>query len=158
MLSHGRAWVWVVRSARRPSSLRLHPERTYVPDLDADARNRMLARYREHGFLNASIAEPPVRRVRDVLNRPAFEVTFAVTEGPRTLLDEIAFEGNAAIPSAVLATQTDLRLGVPLSFAAVERARTLLTDFYRERAYLFVRVDYSPNSGPPIARARGCAS
>lgn len=133
---------------------RLQPTRTYVPELYAEAARRMVARYREHGFLDATVSSPQVRRIRTEGGRPALEVTFQVREGPRTMFEEVFFEGNHSVPSRQLAEQTGLRLGVPLSYADIDSARTRLIEHYRELGHLFVRVEPEIDRSPDRAVAR----
>jgi outer membrane protein assembly factor BamA len=138
------------------SRFRLQPARTYVPEVYAEAARRMVLRYREQGFLDATVPAPEVARVRDAAGRPGLEVTFHVSEGARTVFDEVRFEGNRAVSSRELAERSGLRLGGPLSYAALDTARTQLVEFYREEGYLFARVDSEIDRSPDrsIARVR----
>lgn len=141
-LAGGGAFLWV------------RPGQTYVPELYAEAARRMSNRFREAGFLEPSIPPPRVERVHLPDGRIVLDITFVVTEGPRTFLDEVTFEGNEAVPSRTLVDQIPLRLGVPLSSAAREEARNALAEYYRDHGHLFVRVDPHVDASPDRTRAR----
>ncbi len=141
-LAGGGAFLWV------------RPGPTYVPELYAEAARRMVNRYREAGFLDPTIPPPHIERVRLPDGRLVVDVAFAVTEGPRTFLDEVTFEGNDTVASRTLVDQIHLRLGVPLSSLARDEARTALAEYYRERGYMFVRVEPRVDASPDHTRAR----
>ena len=136
------------------SFLWIRPEQIYVPEFYAEAARRMVNRYREIGFLDASVAAPHVERVALPDGRNVLDIAFAVDEGPRTLLDEVTFEGNALIASRRLADQTALLLGVPLSYAALDTARTALVEYYREQGHFFARVESHVERSPDRNHAR----
>jgi outer membrane protein assembly factor BamA len=92
--------------------------------------------------------------VSDELGRPSVDVYFCVQEGPRTLLDEAGFEGAREVSTAELARASRLELGAPLRYRDLEVARVALTDFYRERAFAFARVDPVLERSPDHTRAR----
>ena len=140
--------------SRPPVRLQLQPERTYVPDLYVEAGRRMVQRYRDQGFLQATVAAPTVQRGWDERGRPVLDVTYRVTEGARSVLEEVEFEGNTALDSARLARESPLRLGVPVSYAVLEETRTVLTDLYREEGFLFARIETRIDRSPDNSRAR----
>jgi outer membrane protein assembly complex protein YaeT len=141
-LAGGESFMWI------------RPEQIYVPDLYAEAARRMVNRYREIGFLDAGVANPRVERVQLRNGRTVLDIAFEVTEGPRTFLDEVTFEGNETIPSRTLADHTELLLGVPLSYAALDTARTSLVEFYREQGHSFARVTSHVERSPDRNHAR----
>ncbi|MEI8257492.1 MAG: BamA/TamA family outer membrane protein, partial [Deltaproteobacteria bacterium] len=141
-LAGGGAFLWV------------RPAQIYVPELYAEAARRMANRFREAGFLDPGVPPPRVERVRLPDGRLVLDIAFAVTEGPRTILDEVTFEGNETVASRTLVDQIRLRLGVPLSSVAREEARTALAEYYRERGYSFVRVEPHVDASPDHTRAR----
>ena len=108
--------------ARAP--LALQPERTYVAEVYQELARRVVTRYRENGYLDARVTlnTPPVRE-RDEIGRPVFAVTFAVSEGARVTLDALEFQGNTAISSTELATETELRLGGAISMSDLASVR-----------------------------------
>lgn len=136
--------------------------RMYVETLvDGAARERVVQRLRDLGYLDAAVPNP-VRVWRRSTRRGAVgyrnpdvvDLTFAVTEGPRTYLEELRVEGNRERATADLVGALDLRVGVPLSYLAVEEARVRLTAWYREEGYPFVRAEPEVERSPDHTRAR----
>jgi outer membrane protein assembly factor BamA len=136
--------------------------RAYVEALvDGAARERVAQRLHDLGYLDATVAAP-VRRWRRAAPRgPAgyrhpdtVDLEFAVVEGPRTFLEELRVEGNRERATAAVASALELRVGVPLSYLAVEEARIRLTAWYREEGYAFVRAEPEIERSPDHTRAR----
>jgi outer membrane protein insertion porin family len=137
--------------------LTLAPERTFLAEVYQDAARRMVARYRESGYLDATVElDGAAARDRDEAGRPVLDVTFRVVERAQVSLVAVAFEGSPAIPSESLAQTARLRLGGPISLAEVSAARDRLAEQHREAGYNYARVvsaiDRSPNG--QFARAR----
>lgn len=143
-----------VPHSRPPPRLQLFPERTFVPEVYTEASRRIVLRYREQGYLDTEIAAQQVQRVRDPDGVSRFRVTFQITEGPRTFLDEATFEGNHDLASAALADAAAMTLGLPIDYRAIEEARVRITDLYRERAFAFARVEPEVLRSPDRSRAR----
>jgi len=141
------------RGARMPLALR--PERTFVTEVYQEAARRIAARYRELGYLDATVElDGQPHREADEVGRPVFDVTFRIVERAQVRLSAVQFEGNDAIPSATLAAQAGLALNGPLSLAAVASARDRLAEYYREQGYNYVRVASSIDRSPDGSNAR----
>jgi outer membrane protein assembly factor BamA len=131
----------------------VYRERTYTPGVYATAAQRIVEAYRERGYLDATVSTPVVARV-ETPSGPRLDVTFHVTEGPCSLIEEITFTGNRAQPSAALAEALGLRLGVPVSYRGLGDARVRLADWYHERGYAFASVEPAVERSPDHTRAR----
>ncbi len=129
---------------------RLDRGRVYHPEVYSEVARRIVLRYRERGYLDAEVATPTTDRSAD----GSLSVTFPVTEGPQTNIDELAFEGNRAEPSATLARVMDLRLGIALSYLAMDEARVRLVEHYRRQGYAFARIEPEVLRSPDRSRAR----
>lgn len=136
--------------------------RMYVEALvDGAARERVVQRLRDLGYLDAAVANPVRAWRRSALRGPVgyrnpdtVDLTFTVDEGPRTYLEELRVEGNRDRATADLVEALGLRVGVPLSYLAVEEARVRLTTWYREEGYAFVRAEPEIERSPDHTRAR----
>jgi outer membrane protein assembly complex protein YaeT len=108
---------------------------------------RLVDWYRNEGFLEAEHAGTTLE-----LDRRAgtVDVTIRMTEGPRTFVEAISFEGNAAVSLPDLARQARIAPGDPLSWEAVENTRGALLRLYVSRGYLYARVEAreTPGSAP----------
>lgn len=155
----------------RPLWGRVDPAHTWVPSAWDDAAAAVAGRYRELGYLDAAasvitpVTESPdpacvagARRASEAPWRfrcgPQLSVQVHIEEGVRTMLDEVVFEGNRAVPSATLAEESSLRAGVAIAYRAIEEARGRLTDYYREQGYAFARVEPVVERSPDRRRAR----
>lgn len=141
------------RGARMP--LALDPERTFVTEVYQDAARRIVARYRELGFLDATVElDGAPHRDVDEVGRPVFDVTFRIVEREQVRLSSVQFDANNAIASATLAQRAGLAIGGPVSLAGVAAARDRLAEFYREQGYNYVRVNSSIDRSPDGSNAR----
>jgi outer membrane protein assembly complex protein YaeT len=68
-------------------------------------------------------------------------VALRFREGPRTHIESIAFEGNAALTLAALAREARVAPGEPLAFEKVEETRAAILRRYLARGYLYARVE-----------------
>jgi outer membrane protein assembly factor BamA len=123
-----------------------------------EAVAHLFALYESEGFLSAEIGTPELLRLDDTTGglggeRGTAIVTIHVTEGPRTLVWNVAVEGNEAISSAELLRLSELTRGAAFSQLAVEEARRRMMELYRERGYLFARVDSAPHLSDDASRA-----
>lgn len=140
-------------STPRPYRGRLFRERTFTAGVYATASQRIVDAYRERGYLDAAVAAPRTTRA-ETPDGPRLDVELRITEGPRSYVEELTFEGNRAMPSASLAAAWNLPLGVALSYREVSEARVRLGDWYRERGYAFARVEPEIDRSPDHTRAR----
>jgi outer membrane protein assembly complex protein YaeT len=102
------------------------------------AAERLVDEYRADGWLSAAYlggsAALDARTGR-------VEVTVRLREGPRTMVESISFEGNAALSIAELAREARLAPGEPLSFEKVEATRVAILRRYLSRGFAFARVE-----------------
>ena len=81
----------------------------YEPQALAD-RERLVVEYLNNGFQSADVAVTPVFSE----DRTRVDVTFAVQEGPQTLVDHILIVGNTHTDARVILNEMKLRPGQPL--------------------------------------------
>jgi outer membrane protein assembly factor BamA len=74
--------------------------------------------------------------------------------GPRTLLYDVAFEGNAELVEQELATAAGLVLGGPVSQVELEKARRRVLDAYAEEGFAFAEVEVNLDLSPDHTRGR----
>jgi outer membrane protein assembly complex protein YaeT len=115
------------------------------------AMARLVDWYRNEGFLEAAHAGTTLEIDR---RRGTIDVTLRLDEGPRTFVESISFEGNAAIALPDLARQARIAPGAPLSWEAVEATRGALLRLYLSRGYLFARVEARDLPGAAVGTAR----
>lgn len=116
----------------------------------------------EKDELGLPLPEPPLPAThrcepdpaRGVECAPEVTVVVPIHLGPRSLLYDIAFDGNRQVPEQRLAGVADLRLGRPVSSLEVEAARLRLLDFYQSRGYAYADVRASIEPSPDRTRAR----
>ena len=102
------------------------------------AVGKLVDLYRNEGFLEAAYE---ATRLQIDARRGVVDVELQLREGPRTLVESIVFEGNAAASSAELATRLEIAPGQPLSLSAVERTRVAVLALYAHRGHAYARVD-----------------
>jgi outer membrane protein assembly factor BamA len=71
---------------------------------------------------------------------PALRVRIPVKLGPRTMLYDVAFEGNRVLVEQDLADKADLKLGGPVSQTEIEAARRRILDAFKEEGFAFADV------------------
>lgn len=93
---------------------------------------------------------------RGVTCEPRLSVRIPIKLGPRTLLWDLAFDGNKdpALFEKKLAEAADLTLGSPVSQLAVEAARRRVLDAFKEQGYAFAEVRAMLDFSPDRTRAR----
>ncbi len=128
--------------------LRAKPGDAFVqPALDAGI-GAMLEAYRVRGYAAATIerrmSDGAPQSATDAARRVAVELT--VTEGPRTLVRRVAFQGNGAIADADLRALLVEQVGRPFSDKEVAADRDRLDLEYRNRGYDRVTVTPTPTS------------
>ena len=92
--------------------------------------NRVLEKYREDGFVFASI-EPQVTTIPP----DQVQIHLRIHEGARARTGEITIEGNHLLSTDDLRRALGLRTGTPFSQAAFERGIDKLLALYSERGY-----------------------
>jgi outer membrane protein assembly complex protein YaeT len=124
-------------AARRSPPPALAPHEVLEDTAWDRAAERLVDEWRAEGFLEAVYLGASV--TLDAASRTA-EATLRFREGPRTHVDAIAFEGNAAVKLPELARESRLSPGAPLTFADVEATRAAILRIYLTRGYLYARV------------------
>ncbi len=99
---------------------------------------RLVDWYRNEGFLDAEHAGTTLALDR---KRGTIDVTIHMSEGARTFVEAISFEGNSAISLPDLARQSRIAPGDPLSWEAVESTRGALLRLYVSRGFLYARAE-----------------
>ncbi|MFO0588953.1 MAG: POTRA domain-containing protein [Polyangiaceae bacterium] len=81
-------------------------------------------------------------------------VVLPIHPGPRSVLYDVAFEGNRQMTEKNLAHIADLKLGDPLSSTEIEAARQRVLDYYLKRGYAYAEVRVNLEPSPDRTRAR----
>jgi outer membrane protein insertion porin family len=99
------------------------------------------AYYKDHGYEDVKV-EP------DVVDRePNISVTFQITEGPQTLVENLTLQGNARISQGELAPKGGFRLrpGQPFSPKGLAQDRSNILAAYLDRGFLNAEFDSKVN-------------
>ncbi|HYX90013.1 MAG TPA: POTRA domain-containing protein, partial [Myxococcaceae bacterium] len=112
------------------------PANVYVAEAYEEAARVMRAAYQERGYLSARVTLAEARV--NVASRTA-EVVFHVDEGPRTVVQEVKYQGLPAgfDPSGA----AEIRVGEPFRFSGVEDTTRSLTRALGRTGYLFAHVE-----------------
>jgi outer membrane protein insertion porin family len=123
-----------------PSSSRPRPDPCTVYEEEVYARvvGAIADRYRREGWLDVRIAAPEVAISPD---RRIAHVRIAVEEGVQTRIASVAFEGLSALDEAAVRSAVGLRVGAPLSTAAVEEARFSVRGLYARQGHPFATAE-----------------
>ena len=108
----------------------------YLPAEMIAGLNRVLEKYRESGFVFASI-EPEVTTIPP----DQVQIRLHVHEGARVRTGEITIEGNHLLSTSDLRRTLGLRKGTPFSQTAFERGIDKLLALYSERGYPKVEIE-----------------
>ena len=100
-------------------------------DFEAD-QSKILAAYRERGFLFARFAKTEViRRATE----QKIDVALSIDEGPQVLLAEYRFIGNDVISSEELMERLSQKVGKPVSESEIKNDSRFIVALYSERGY-----------------------
>jgi outer membrane protein assembly factor BamA len=127
----------IPRDRRVPAPLEVNPARVYYEPLYERATEHVAELFQAQGYLSVRVG--PARL--EPLGRGRAVVVMPVVEGPRTLLYGVALRGNTVIGDRELLEAAALRRGEPFSYLALEEAVAHMTELYRERGYLYARVE-----------------
>ena len=108
----------------------------YLPTEMVAGLNRVLEKYRESGFVFASI-KPEVTTIPP----DQVQIRLHVHEGTRVRTGEITIEGNHLLSAGDLRRALGLRKGTPFSQTAFERGIDKLLALYSERGYPKVEIE-----------------
>lgn len=122
-----------------PRPLVVDPRRTFYEPTYEEAIEHIRELYQAEGFLTARVGPARMRR----LPRGNAVVEVPVVEGPRTMLHGVALEGNDVLGARQILTAAGLERGQPFSHLALEQSRLRILELYRDRGYLYARVDPS---------------
>ncbi|MFK7986147.1 MAG: POTRA domain-containing protein [Sandaracinaceae bacterium] len=117
--------------------LSVDPSRVYFAALYDQAVDHLAEVYQAAGYLGARVG--PVRL--DPVGRGRAVVVIPVFEGPRTLLFEVTIDGNTVLGDRALLESSRFVRGEPFSYLALEEALERMTSLYRERGYLYARIE-----------------
>lgn len=131
----GRAVIPRERSV--PAPLEVDPSRVFYEPLYERAVEHLTELFQAQGYLSARVG--PVRL--EAVGRDRAVVAIPVHEGPRTLLFGVSLRGNEVIGDRELLTAAELSRGEPFSYLALEEAVSRMTELYRERGYLYARIE-----------------
>ncbi len=105
--------------------------------------------YQVAGFLSVRVG--PARLERTANDHAV--VAVPITEGPRTMLHAVRLLGNQALGAQELVEDSRLRRAMPFSYLALEEARARMLQLYKERGYLYAKVEASVRFSPDHTRA-----
>jgi outer membrane protein insertion porin family len=114
------------------------PRETLDPAAWDRAAQQLVDAWRADGFIEAVYLGAAVSL--DARARTG-ELALRFREGPRTHIESIAFEGNAALSLAALAREARVAPGEPLAFEKVEETRAAILRLYLARGHLYARVE-----------------
>jgi outer membrane protein insertion porin family len=118
-------------------ALRVAPGQWFVQSLvDADA-GVIQGLYRRDGF---RLADVKVNAAPAGHDSTQLQVTFTITEGPRTTIDAIAFEHTSAIPQAVLRQAVKSQVNGPFYQPQIDADRDDVLAQYQALGYLHADV------------------
>lgn len=99
--------------------------------------NAIVAAYHARGYqgMTARVTDAALPPVRPGSPDRGVEIAIAITEGPRTIVREVAFENNESVSDGVLRALVTTAPGRPYVEAEVVRDRDALELEYRNRGY-----------------------
>lgn len=115
----------------------VEPRRTFYAQTYEQAVDHIRELYQSQGFLGAHVG--PAELVR--LDPHRARVVVPVEEGPRSILYRLVLAGNEVVHDRDISEALELESGAPFSYLALEEARVRVLDLYRERGYLYARVE-----------------
>jgi outer membrane protein assembly factor BamA len=102
------------------------------------AAERLVDEWRAQGFLETVYLGASTRLDA---RRGLAELSLRFREGPRTLVESITFDGNAAVALPDLVREARFAPGDPLAFERVEATRAALLRVYVSRGFLYAHVE-----------------
>jgi outer membrane protein assembly factor BamA len=101
---------------------------------DAD---KVVAYYRDHGYISARVGEPSLRYIEDSADRKArwVELRVEVTEGERYKVGALSFEGNKVVKSEGLRPLFKIKAGDWYSDKAVKKGYEKARELYGSAGY-----------------------
>jgi len=121
-------------------------------NLDADV-SALEAVYRGRGFVAARVQAYPRPQPAAADGQIPVAVSILITEGVRTMVAAIRFEGNASIPEATLRRALSLQPGAPYFEAQLRRDTDAIQVEYANRGYRSATVQAQPGFTADRAQA-----
>ncbi len=122
-----------LKTAELLLKLKLSPGGPYSPSLVEQDRQAILSAYNDAGYLQAKV----VYRVGDPDAKGTYAVEFGITEGTRTLVDNIIVLGDENTRDSVIDRHVTLKPGAPLSLGKMLQTQQSL---YNTGVFDLVRV------------------
>ena len=102
--------------------------------LDQD-REKLNDFYYNHGYLNARVGAPEIKR-----GPKGLIVTFPIVEGPRYKVSSVGLTGDMIIPKAKLVPKLQTKPGEWFNRSKVRGDLMMLHDLYADKGYAYVQV------------------
>lgn len=114
----------------------LGAQRLVTRTFEADM-GKILAAYREHGFLFANL------RRRDIVRIPGgkLDLRFEVEEGPQVVVSEIRLKGNKVIATDFFLQNFKAKVGEPISESKVKADSNYIIAVYSDRGYPKIQLE-----------------
>ena len=119
----------------------------YVSDEAARDRDALSSLYRLGGWRDVRIAPPAVTEGK---GEHALDVTFAVDEGVRTVVDRMRVEGMRLLPEKDLVPRLATKPGVPYVESTVSDDAALLQSLYVDRGFVDAKVEATTRFSGPV--------
>jgi len=123
------------REVRAP--LVVEPARVYYAPTYTEALQHIAELYQAEGFLGVRVGPERVERRPD----GRVDVVVPIEEGAQTLLYGVTVTGHELLGARALVEASGLRRGAPFGYLGLEEARVRMQALYRERGYLYARVE-----------------
>jgi outer membrane protein insertion porin family len=122
----------------------------YVSDEAARDRDALASLYRQGGWRDVKVSAPSVT---DGRGEHTLDVTFAVDEGVRTVVEKTHIQGMTLLPEKEFASRLTVSPGTPYSETAVGNDAALLQSLYVDRGFVDAKAEATTRfSGPDPPR------
>jgi outer membrane protein insertion porin family len=126
--------IKAMMSTQESGWLRSRPYREDLLEKDADI---ITEQYVAAGYLAANVK----RTVTRTSDGSKAAVALKITEGRKTLMGNVSFEGNTAIAGKELAGVLKLKAAAPFSERLLEEDRYRVLSLYSAKGYLYARIE-----------------
>ena len=116
-------------------------DRYLAADL-VEGRDAIVVRYRNQGYLEATVRESTVFAENDT----RADVTYTIVEGQQTIIGHIIVTGNDRTKTETILEELEVRAGEPLGQTALDNSRTRLA---RLGLFRRVTIEIVPHAGDP---------
>jgi outer membrane protein insertion porin family len=111
--------------------------RPYNEDVLSKDVDGIRDRYIDAGYLDARVE----KKVTRGSSGKEAAVTVKISEGRRTIVRSVSFEGNKAFTEAELLKKTSLKPGLPFNELLLEEDRYRILSLYSNKGYLYAKVE-----------------